>query len=260
MKTNLYKSFFLALACVCGASLFVLADGAKAPEGGRYVVDSSVSVPANAYVTFSTVYNGKRYYLGVDTLQAKSGKDTVTWYEGANYATMWIAGPLWSPTGDVLANKDYTRTIKSVWLAERDGVERERFLALGAGSGTYNTLRLLDASHATMWHTAKDSREQNRYINGFMYYYSDATGIDVYRYLRYDPIYGFSRLYEAQPENSQRISVWDRKTGSDLIYKMNPTTITFGYSETDREQPITSQVIYYTDVDRFRSRVDQTDI
>ena len=262
MKTNLYKSFFLALACVCGASLFVLADGAKAPGAGGKVEDSSVSVPANAYVTFSTVYNGKRYYLGVDTVAAKAvpPKDTVTWYEGANYASMWIAGPLWSPTGKVLDDKDYTRTIKSVWLAEREGVKRDRYLALGTGSGTYNTLRLLDASHATMWHTAKDSREQNRYINGFMYYYSDATGIDVYRYLRYDPIYGFSRLYEAQPENSQRISVWDRKTGSDLIYKMNPTTITFGYSETDREQPITSQVIYYTDVDRFRSRVDQTDV
>lgn len=258
MKTNLYKSFFLALACVLGASLFVLADGAKAPGAGDYVEDSSVSVPANAYVTFSTVYNGKRYYLGVDTLQAKSGKDTVAFYESPNHATMWIAGPLWSPTGAILSNKDYTRTIKSVWLSER--VTRDRFLALGTGTGTYNTLRLLDASHATMWHTAKDTREQNRYINGFMYYYSDATGIDVYRYLRYDPIYGFSRLYEARPENSQRISVWDRKTGSDLVYRMTPNTITFGYSEVEAIQPVTSQVTYYTDVDRFRSRFDQLDV
>ena len=258
MKTNLYKSFFLALACVCGASLFVLADGAKAPEGGRYVGDSSVSVPANAYVTFSTVYNGKRYYLGVDTVAAKAvpPKDTVAFYESPNYATMWIAGPLWSPTGDVLANKDYTRTIKSVWLAEREGVKRDRYLALGAGSGTYNTLRLL--ADGTMWHTAKDSREQNRYINGFMYYYSDATGIDVYRYLRYDPIYGFSRLYEARPENSQRISVWDRKTGKDLVFSVSPSTITF--DQTKMSENITAQLAYYDNVDRFRSRFDRTDI
>ena len=258
MKTNLYKSFFLALACVCGASLFVLADGAKAPEGGRYVEDSSVSVPANAYVTFSTVYNGKRYYLGVDTVAAKAATpmDTVAFYESPNHATMWIAGPLWSPTGDVLANKDYTRTIKSVWLKERES--RDCYLALGAGTGTYSTLRLL--AEGTMWHTAKDTREPSKYINGFLYYYSDATGIDVYRYLRYDPIYGFSRLYAEKPANSQRISVWDRKTGSDLVYRMTPNTITFGYSEVEAIQPITSQVTYYTDVDRFRSRFDQTDV
>ncbi len=232
MKTSLYKSFFLALACVCGASLFVLADGAKAPEVGRSVEDSSVSVPANAYVTFSTVYNGKRYYLGVDTVAAKAAtpKDTVAFYESPNHATMWIAGPLWSPTGDVLANKDYTRTIKSVWLAEREGVKRDRYLALGAGSGTYNTLRLLDASHATMWHTAKDSREQDRYINGFLYYYSDASGVETYRYLRYDPLYGFSRLFATQPTVSQRISVWTRTVGTQLTCQFAPSTQTFGFS------------------------------
>ncbi len=261
MKTNLYKSFFLALACVCGASLFVLADGAKAPEGGRYVGDSSVSVPANAYVTFSTVYNGKRYYLGVDTVAAKAvpPKDTVTWYEGANYATMWIAGPLWSPTGGVLANKDYTRTIQSVWLAER--VSRNRYLALGAGTGTYSTLRLL--ADGTMWHTAKDTREPSKYINGFLYYYSDATGIDVYRYLRYDPIYGFSRLYAEKPANSQRISVWDRKIGSDLHFDIRPKSIPIGWETHDKDTTnyqITAKLTYYESIDRFRSRFDNTDI
>ena len=233
------------------------AGGEKAPAAlGGFITDPDADVPENAYVTFSTLYNGRRYYLGVDTVLAKTGKDTVMYYESPNYATMWIAGPMWSPTGKVLPTKDYTRTIQSVWLKEK--VSRNKYLALGTGSGTYSTLRLL--AEGTMWHTEKDDREPSKYINGFLYYYSDATGIDVYRYLRYDPVYGFSRLYETKPANSQRISVWDRKTGSDLIYKMNPTTITFGYSETDREQPITSQVIYYTDVDRFRSRYDQVDI
>jgi len=233
------------------------AGGEKAPAAlGGFITDPDANVPENAYVTFSTLYNGRRYYLGVDTVLAKTGKDTVMYYESPNYATMWIAGPMWSPTGKVLPTKDYTRTIQSVWLKEK--VSRNKYLALGTGSGTYSTLRLL--AEGTMWHTTKDDREPSKYINGYLYYYSDATGIDVYRYLRYDPVYGFSRLYETKPANSQRISVWDRKTGSDLIYKMNPTTITFGYSETDREQPITSQVIYYTDVDRFRSRYDQVDI
>ena len=44
---------------------------------GDYVNDPAITVPANAYTTFSMVYNGKRYYLGVDTIQAKAGKDTI---------------------------------------------------------------------------------------------------------------------------------------------------------------------------------------
>lgn len=113
-----------------------------------------------------------------------------------------------------------------------------------------------------MWHTEKDSREASRYIQGFLYYYSNATGVDVYRYLRYDPVYGFSRLYETKPANSQRVSVWDRKTGSDLIYHMTPSTVSFGYNVTDNmvKLPITSQVIFYEDVDRFRSRYDHVDV
>jgi len=262
--TTIFKGlcFSVVIFMLAGISVRAYSDetpgGAKAPMAGRFVEDPSVSVPANSYVTFSTVFNGRRYYLGVDTVLAKSGTDTVTYYEGANYATMWIAGPLWSPTGEVLTNKDYTRTIQSVWLKEK--VERNKYLALGTGSGTYNTLRLLETG--TMWHTEKDSREASRYINGFLFYYSNATGIDVYRYLRYDPVYGFSRLYETRPANSQRISVWDRKTGSDLIYHMTPSTISFGYDVTHDtvKQPITSQVTYYESVDRFRSRYDHVDI
>lgn len=156
-------------------------------------------------------------------------------------------------------NKDYTRTVQSVWLKEKVG--RNKYLALGTGSGTYNTLRLLETG--TMWHTEKDDREPSKYINGFLYYYSDATGVDVYRYLRYDPVYGFSRLYETKPAASQRISVWDRKTGSDLIFDVQPRTLTAGYETNNHDTtkyPITSRVIYYENVDRFRSRFDHTDV
>lgn len=264
--TTVFKGlcFSVVILMLAGISIRAYSDdtpgsGAKAPAAaGGYVDDPTANVPTNAYVTFSTVFNGRRYYLGVDTVLAKSGVDTVAYYEGPSYATMWIAGPMWSPTGNVLPTKDYTRTVQSVWLKEK--VSRNKYLALGAGTGTYSTLRLLETG--TMWHTEKDSREASRYINGFLYYYSNATGIDVYRYLRYDPVYGFSRLYETKPANSQRISVWDRKTGSDLIYHMTPSTISFGYDVTHDtvKQPITSQVTYYESVDRFRSRYDHLDI
>ena len=236
-----------------------------APEkgiSGGYVDDPIVSVPADAFATFSTVYNGRRYYLGVDTIAAKLGKDTVMYYEGPNYATMWIAGPLWSPTGAILSNKDYTRTVKSVWLSER--VNRERYLAKGTNMAGYSPLLLVeeDDPKLTMWHTAKDSREQSKYINGWMYDYSNESGLDVYRYLSFDPVYGFSRLYETRPDNSQRISVWDRKQGNDVTSTMTPPTYTFGLNTTEdtTRLSITSHVYYSSGVDRFRSRFDQMDI
>ena len=266
MKTYKYiKSIALTLAAACCVSLHVMAGDEKGPTGG-YVVDPVVSVPADAYVTFSTVYNGRRYYLGVDTVAAKADtpKDTVAWYTSPNYATMWIAGPLWSPTNAILDNKDYTRTIMNVWLAELDPEKgrRYRYLAKGAGTAGYSPLRLLPEANATMWHTEKDSREQNKYIQGFLYCVSDEMGVEVNRYLTYDPVYGFGRLYSTKPAASQRVSVWDRHTGSDLIYHMTPSTISFGYDVTHDTvmQPITSQVIYYEDVDRFRSRYDHVDV
>ena len=118
--------FAVVIFVIAGISVRAYSDetpgsGAKVPAAaGGYVDDPTANVPTNAFVTFSTLYNGHRYYLGVDTVLAKSGKDTVMYYESPNYATMWIAGPMWSPTGKVLPTKDYTRTIKSVWLAERE--------------------------------------------------------------------------------------------------------------------------------------------
>ena len=113
---------------------------------GAYVTDAMVSVPAGAYTTFSTMHDGKRYYLGIDTLQAKAGKDTVAWFDKPCYEAIWVVGGLYSPTGDVLGNKNYLRTIKSVWIEEkctsRTDADRKRYLALGTGTATYSTLSL----------------------------------------------------------------------------------------------------------------------
>ena len=230
--------------------------------GGGYVVDPAITVPANSYTTFSMVYNGKRYYLGVDTTAAKSGVDTIAIYDKPCYAAMWIAGPLWSPTGRELANKDYTRTVKSVWIAERiTGRAKKEFLSVGPDKRNYSPLVLTDTANSTLWHTAKDFTVQSQYMHGFTYAYSD-DGTETYRYLAYDPVYGFSRLYAMRPTTSQRISVWDRTTGRDVTCTLTPPTYAFGLNEEldTVKLPITSQVLYYSEMDRFRSRYDQTDI
>ena len=229
--------------------------------GGGYVDDPAITVPANAYTTFSTVLNGKRYYLGIDTAQAKLGKDTIAVYDKPCYAAMWIAGPMWSPTGAILPNKDYTRTVKSVYLAELTGGAHKCYLSVGPDKRSYSLLIMTNAENATMWHTAKDFTVQSQYMHGFTYAYSD-DGTETYRYLAYDPIYGFSRLYEVRPTVSQRISVWDRTTGDDVISIMTPPTYTFELNTTQDTLPlhITSHVNYYTNVDRFRSRYDQIDV
>lgn len=229
---------------------------------GGYVNDPAITVPANAYTTFSMVYNGKRYYLGVDTIQAKAGKDTIAIYDEPCYAAMWIAGPMWSPTGAILPNKDYTRTVKSVWLNERiTGRTKKEYLSVGPGKRSYALLVMTDEENATMWHTAKDFTVQSQYMHGFTYAYSD-DGTETYRYLAYDPVYGFSRLYGDRPAVSQRISVWNRTTGDDVTATLLPSPYTFGLNQTQDtvKLPITTRVYYYTNVDRFRSRFDQMDI
>ncbi len=243
-----------------------LGESAKAPMTltGMYVNDETVSVPVGAYTTFSTVYDGKRYYLGIDTTSAKAGKDTLAWYPEANYASMWVVGGLYNPSAksvdDILANENYLRTIKSLWIEER--CSRKKFLSLGADHGTYSALVLRDTAHSTMWYTEKDSREVNKYIQGYLYYYSDASGVDVYRYLTYNPLYGYCRAYSAKPSASQRISVWDRTRGNDITSRMTPNTYVFDLNTTADtvRLPITSHVYYYRDADRFRSRVDQVDV
>lgn len=279
LSTAILKWLFIFCYFGCmGATMSVYAQGGeKAPAAiaGKYVIDNTVAVPAGAYTTFSTVYEGKRYYLGIDTTRAKAipAKDTVAWYDQPNYASMWVVGGLYNPRAtsstDVLPDKNYQRAIESLWIRER--CSRKKYLALGdAPTGVmYNPLILRDSSTATpngnvaIWYTQKDDREPSKYINGFLYYYSNASGIDVYRYLRYDPIYGFSRAYAAKPDNSQRISVWDRKIGSDLHFDIRPKSIPIGWETHDKDTTnyqITAKLTYYESIDRFRSRFDNTDI
>ena len=258
----LFVFYIFALACVCAPSY---------AEGG-YVVDPVIAVPANSYTTFSTVYNGKRYYMGVDTVRVKGVlRDTIKAYDAPNYKTMWIAGPMWSPTGEILRNKDYTRTVKNVWLAELvvpDSLKSHRdrcYLTIAdpeTAGATYSKLVLGDEAHATMWHTAKDMTNQDQQMHGWTYFYSDATGVDVYRYMAYDPLFGYTRLFSTRPALSQRISVWDRKTGNDVTSTITPNAYTFGLNtEADTVKlPITSRVYYYKNMDRFRSRYNQMDI
>ena len=232
----------------------------KAPLRSGYVDDVTVAVPAGAYTTFSTTFGGKRFYLGIDTTQAKSGNDIVAYYDQPCYAAMWVVGGLYSPTGAVLDDKNYLRTVKSLWIAEKQS--RDRYLSLGADKGTYSTLALSDTAHSTMWYTQKDTRETSKYIQGFLYYYSDATGVATYRYLTYDPLYKFSRAFSSRPAASQRISVWDRKKGSDLLFDFQPKTFTAGWETEGQDTtkyPITARVVYFVNVDRFRSRYDQQD-
>jgi len=214
-----------------------------------------------AYTTFSTVYGGKRYYLGVDTVKAKADTpiDTVTWYEGPNYATMWQMGKV-QQSGTI-----YQRTIKNVWLAERitAPARTRKFLALGTDKGTYTPLVLKDTAQATLWRAeAAIGAATHKYVEGYVYYFSDATGVDMYRYITYDPLYKFSRTYSARPSAPFRVSVWDRKKGSDITCTLTPSAHTFGLNLTEDtvKLPITSRVYYYEYVDRFRSRYDQFDV
>ena len=241
------------------AAVLMLLPSAATAQGG-YVTDATVSVPSGAYTTFSTVYNGKRYYLGIDTTAAKGGTYAVAAYDAVNYACMWVVGGLYSPTGAVLDNKNYLRTVKSLWIKER--CSSNKYLALGTDQNTYSMIELKDTADATMWYTQKDDRAEGKYIQGYMYYYSDATGRDVYRYLTYDALYKFNRAYGTRPAGSQRISVWDRKKGRDIVSVMTPSSYTFGLNliEDTVKLPITSKVYLYDGVDRFRSRYDQVDV
>jgi hypothetical protein len=210
-----------------------------------------------AYVTFSTLYNGKRYYLGVDTVSAKAGtpKDTVMAYEQPNYATMWRVGEMHiSGTGSFTRT---TRTFKNVWMAERIArVGRRMFLSLGADKGSYSDLVLSDTTHATLWQNEASKGESPKYMDGNLFYFSDATGIDIYRYIKYDPLFGFSRTYSSVPQSLIRTTVWDRKTGDDLRFDFRPETHSFGL-ETEEDTtilPLRAKVTFYENVDRFRSR------
>lgn len=260
MKTNLYKSFFLALACVCGASLFVLADAVKSPAGiaGGVVEDASVTVAPGAYTSFSTVSGGKRYYLGVDTMAAKTGTYQLAAYDKPCFATIWQVGQLYSYTGEVLPEKNYQRTVKSVYLAEKYPAG-DKFLAVGTDHSTWSEMGLVrDSVDATLWFTQKDDVATGKYIQGFLYYSYEQASLTVYRYLTYSDLYAFNRAYSSRPAVSQRVSIWSRTTGDQMSCYFMPGDIEFGYNRDSEGETknFAFRMRLELDGDCFRSQFD----
>ena len=256
MKTNLYKSFFLALACVMGASMHVLA-------AGDYVEDPAAAVQPNSYVGISTVYNGQRYYLGVDTVAAKTGTYQVKAYNEPSYATMWQVGGLWSPTGEVLPepNKNYQRIYHSVYMAEKYP-SAPSYLSFSGGSSTYSNITLVLEAEAPFWYSEKDDKDQGRFIMGFLYYKGMIGDREAYRYLAYDALYGFGRAFATKPAASQRMTRWTRTAGTTMSCQFTPATYTFGLNLTTDNVPLpyTFRMRLEKGGDRFRSRFNNVEI
>ena len=245
------KLFLIACAVLCCLHS-VYADGEKG-MGGAFVTDESATVQPGAYATFSTVYNGKRYYLGVDTTAAKSGDYRLAHYNAPCFAAMWQVGALYSYDGNVRDDKNYQRTVKSVYLKDRN--TQDAWLALGTNKGAYSELTLVtDTANATLWYTEKDNTATNRYIQGYLYYFSNASGKEIYRYLTYDALYGFRRAYAVRPSVSQRISIWHRTTGDNMSCRFFPETYEYEYNpDTARvSKAFAFTMVLETGVDRFR--------
>ena len=211
----------------------------------------------DAYVSFSTVSEGKRYYLGVDTTAAKEGTYRVAVFNKPCYATIWQVGPLCSYTGEVLPDKNYQRTVRSVYLEERYP-SAEKFLAIGTDRGTWSELILEDESQAILWYTAKDESTSGKYIQGFLYYSYEQASTPVYRYLSYSPLYGFNRVQSAKPSLSQRISIWSRTTGDQKSCYFMPDEIEFGYNRNPEgeDKSFAFRMRLELDGDYFRSQFD----
>ena len=266
LSTARYKwLFFLTIITLANISVRAYSDetprgGAKAPSGftGGYVVDPTSVVAPNAYASFSTVSGGKRYYLGVDTTAAKSGTYRVAVYNKPCYATIWQIGPLWSYTGDVLPDKNYQRTVKSVYLEEKYPAG-DKFLTIGDDHGAWSDLELTaNEAEATLWFTQKDDRATGRYIQGFLYFSYEQANTTIYRYLTYDGLYGFDRLYSSRPAVSQRVSIWGRTTGDQMACYFMPSDMEFGYNAdpAGESKVFTYRMRLELDGDRFRSQYD----
>lgn len=246
------------LACVLFASSYAFAGGEKG-FSGAYVNDPDALVQPGSYFAISSVYNGHRYYLGVDTTAAKSGVYKVATYSAPCYATMWWVGGLFSPTGAVLPDKDYLRTYKSVYLLEKHS--QTAYLALGTQYTSYHTMTLAtDTANATFWHSDKTRAAKNRYVEGYIYYYSDATGIDVYRYLAYDALYGFDRAYSTpRPTATMWATIWRRNTGDNLSCQFGQASYVFEWATAAESKNIGFTIRLEEGGDRFTSLYDETE-
>ena len=267
--TTVFKGlcFSVVILMLAGISVRAYSDdtpggGAKAPSalGGGWVDDPASVVAPGAYVSFSMVSDGKRYYLGVDTTAAKSGTYRVAVYNKPCYATIWQVGRLWSwkGAGVILDDKNYQHTVKSVYIDEKCPADADKFLSVGTDRGTWSDLILEDTIAATLWYTEKDAYNIGRHIQGFLYYEYEQASTRVRRYLSYSDLYGFNRVQSAKPAVSQRVSIWTRTTGDQMSCYFMPGEIEFGYSRNPEgeEKSFAFRMRLELDRDRFRSQFD----
>lgn len=261
---RLWLCLSLIISTLAGVAIHAYADGHKNKHEGEkglsggYVDDPTSVVAPGAYASFSVVSGGKRYYLGVDTTAAKSGTYRVAVYNKPCYATIWQVGPLWSYTGEVLPDKNYQRTVKSVYLEEKYPAG-DKFLTIGDDHGTWSDLELTaNEAEATLWFTQKDDRATGRYIQGFLYFSYEQASTTIYRYLTYDGLYGFDRVYSSRPAVSQRVSIWGRTTGDQMACYFMPSDMEFEYNANPAGEPkvFTFRMRLELDGDRFRSQYD----
>ena len=259
MKVQFNNLFVRSAVALFVLSLFCV----RAYAAGSYVEDPDAAVQPNSYVGISTVYNGQRYYLGVDTVAAKTGTYQVKAYNEPSYATMWQVGGLWSPTGAVLPepNKNYQRIYHSVYMAEKYP-SAPSYLSFSGGSSTYSNITLVQEADAPFWYSEKDDKDQGRFIMGFLYYKGMIGDREAYRYLAYDALYGFGRAFATKPAASQRMTRWTRTVGTTMSCQFTPATYTFGLNLTNSDIPLpyTFRMRLEKGGDRFRSRFNNVEI
>ena len=255
MKHILHLLYIVCALCVLVPN--VQADEVRGLEGG-YVNDPDVMVAPNSYFAISSVYNGHRYYLGVDTVAAKSGTYQVTTYDAPCFAAMWRVGGLYSATGAVLDSKDYQRMYKSVYLLEKH--TQEAWLTLSGDTKTTLSLAT-DSAAGTFFHSDKVRAAKGRYVEGSIYYFSDAMGMDTYRYIAYDALYGYSKVYSVpRPTSTMWATIWKRIDGDNLSCQFNPETYSFNYNRTSAEsKPFAFTLRLEEGGIRFHSQYDGTE-
>lgn len=268
-----------ALAMMLSASVFIFADGhkikheggEKAPMGGAgtNVVDPDAPIQPGSFIAISEVVDGKRWYLGVDTLAADTGNYKVKAYEHVNYACIWWVGPLYNPraesTTDVLNPKNYHRYLKSQWIdTEITAPGKKAWLTIGTTHGSYSDIAFAEdtanvgvANPAVRWVTQKDETEPGRFVMGRLYTETTDQGIEVQGWVRYDGLYGYSRLAASRPDIPQRLTRWTYSEGTEMHCLFTPAQHTFGlnFNEVDT-LPFTLRMSLELGGKRYRSRYD----
>ena len=261
--------FFCYFGCV-GATMSVYAQGGeKAPMGGAgmNVIDPAAPIQPGSFIAISEVVDGKRWYLGVDTLAAADGNYKVKAYEHVNYACIWWVGPLYNPraksTSDVLNPKNYHRYLKSQWIdTEITAADKKAWLTMGAPHGSYSDIAFAEdtigvANPAVRWVTQKDETEPGRFVMGRLYTETDQAGIEVQGWVRYDGLYGYSRLAASRPDIPQRLTRWTYSEGTKMHCLFTPAQHTFGLNFNDVDTlPFTLRMSLELGGKRYKSRYD----